>query len=211
LIQTDGGGLLLVEGEEKLAQLLGSGEVTGTAAVYEVGAGPRALAEIPGMARVMSAVVPSGTPRRPVRRSERDLLSEELKVLDRPIDYEIEYYDEKPPRRWPKRVALTMGLLAAAAGAYFFVPRVPQLQSLAIARLIRPAPPPPAVAAALPEPSPAPVAPPVAAAPPPPVAPAPPSESPPAADEPPPVAEAEEKPTHSPKRHHSSRHHSSRR
>jgi hypothetical protein len=211
LIQTDEGDLLLIDDEDHLAQLLGSGRVTGTASVYEVGPGPRTLAQVPDLARVLSKAVSSEPPPRHVRRSpEHAALSDELSLLDRPLDYEIEYYDP-PGKRWVRWVALLVGLAAASFGAYVFaLPRYPELRSLVMTRLIRPvseaahlasSPPAPPAAAPAPAPAAAPVPAPIGPAaiqtsPPP----APPAEAAPAAAPEAPAAEADE-PVHPAKRH----------
>jgi hypothetical protein len=130
-----------VESEEELAELARLGRVTPKTPVYSVGDGPRALGEIPDLAGLVGWPVSSEPPIRLERRSpERAMLSEELAILDRPLDDDIEYYDAVPVRRWPRNLAILLALAAGALGAYFLVlPRFPSWRSSAMARLVLPA------------------------------------------------------------------------
>jgi hypothetical protein len=163
LIQVEGGEFQLVESERELAELARLGRVTASTPVYPVGDGPRPLGEIPDLAGFVGGPVLSEPPIRLERRSpERAMLSEELAILNRPLEDEIEYYDEIPVRRWPRRVAIVLALAAGVLGACLFVlPRFPGLRSSVTARFVLPArswvagtsraqaiPPPPAVFAA---------------------------------------------------------------
>lgn len=69
------------------------------------------------------------------------MLSEELAILNRPLADDIEYYDEEPVRRWPRRVPFVIAFVAAAGVAYLFAaPRLTGLgarQAAPMARLIR--------------------------------------------------------------------------
>jgi hypothetical protein len=68
------------------------------------------------------------------------LLSEELAILNRPLEDEVEYFDEAPIRRWPNRVAFVTVFAAAAMSAYLFAePHFSASRSSAVAQLIRPA------------------------------------------------------------------------
>ena len=70
------------------------------------------------------------------RSPERAMLSQELAILNRPLEDEIEYYDEVPHRRWPKRIPIVLALAAAAGVAYLFAaPRLGAKRSAPIARL----------------------------------------------------------------------------
>jgi hypothetical protein len=141
LIQVDGGEFQLVESEQELAELARLGRVTEKTPVYAVGDGPRALGEISDLAAFVGWPVSSEPPIRLERRpSERAMLSEELAILDRPLDDEIEYYDVVPVRRWPRNLAIVLALAAGVLGAYFFVlPRFPNWRSSAMARFVLPA------------------------------------------------------------------------
>jgi len=141
LIQVEGGEFQLVESEQELAELARLGRLTESTPVYAVPDGPRALGEVPELARLVGGAHPSEPPIRLVHRSpERDFLSEELAILDRPLEDEIEYYDEVPVRRWPRRVAFVLAVAAGVLGAYLLVlPRFPNWQSAVTARLALPA------------------------------------------------------------------------
>jgi hypothetical protein len=141
LIQVDGGEFQLVESERELAELVRLGEVTEATPVYAVGDGPRALGEIPELARLMGQRRTAASSDPPVRRSpERAKLSEELAILNRPLDDEIEYYDEAPVRRWPRRVTFLIVLAAGVFGGYLFLaPRFSTLRSTGMTRLVLPA------------------------------------------------------------------------
>jgi hypothetical protein len=104
--------------------------VTAETQVYEIGAGPRALRDIPELARLLAQIEDSEPPirqrhvRLETRSPERVKLSEELAVLNRPLADEIEYYDEVP--RWRgSRVLVVLLVLAAlgCAGYLLFGPR----------------------------------------------------------------------------------------
>lgn len=157
LIQTDEGELQLVENERELAELVRWGRVTSTTSVYAVGDGPRAFGEIPELARVMSKEVSSEPPSRRDRRSpERAMLSEELAVLNLPLEGDVEYIGEKPAGRWPKRLAAVVALAAVAVVGYPLVaPRWGAWRSLAVSRLTHRSGAPEPVAAARKEPAPA--------------------------------------------------------
>jgi hypothetical protein len=120
LIQVEGGEFQLVESERELAELLHMGRVSAATRVYEVGAGPHALGDIPRLAHFFPDAVASEPPpvRRDRRSPERALLSEELAVLNRPLEEEIEYYDELPPRRWPRRLGAALVLAVVALASY---------------------------------------------------------------------------------------------
>ncbi len=56
-----------------------------------------------------------------IRRSTLERFNEELAILDRPLEDEVEYYDDIPPSPWPKWIAIgaAMFLLSGAAGIVF--------------------------------------------------------------------------------------------
>jgi hypothetical protein len=141
LIQVDGGEFQLVESETELAELARLGRVTGATPVYTVVDGPRPLGEISDLVTFAPRPLITEPPVRRERRSpERAKLSEELAVLNRPLEDEIEYLDEVPVRRWPKRVAIMLALAAGVLGAYFLVlPRFPNWRSSVTTRLVLPA------------------------------------------------------------------------
>lgn len=106
-----------------------------------------------------------GAPR--IRRSTLERFNDELSVLDRPLEADVEYYDEQPPSKRPRMVAITMALFVIGGGGGFLLlsrhigaPAPPV--ELVIASPAA-APPAPTVAPSLPPPLPAP--PPIAAAP----------------------------------------------
>jgi hypothetical protein len=140
LIQLDRGELRLVEGDDQLVELLRAGRITGATQVYEVAANPRALGQIPQLERLLIGAMASEPPVRRERRSpERSLLSEELAVLDRPLEDDIEYYDEVPMRRWPKRLAVACALAAVTIVVIVRYPLAAQhlARSLGIPQLTR--------------------------------------------------------------------------
>jgi hypothetical protein len=129
--------LRLIESEQQLATLLRLGRVTSATPVYEIAAIPRPLGDVAELARLLPEPLVSEPPIRVDHRSrERALLSEELAVLNRPLEDDVEYYDEVPVRRWPKRLAVTLVLAAAALGAYPLVAsRLGVWRALATTRL----------------------------------------------------------------------------
>lgn len=129
--------LRLVEGEQQLATLLRLGRVSSATPAYEVAAIPRPLGDVADLARLLPEPPTSEPSIRMEHRSrERALLSEELAVLNRPLEGDVEYYDEIPARRWPKRLAASLVLAAAAVGAYPLVAsRLGGWRSLATTRL----------------------------------------------------------------------------
>lgn len=138
LIRTDRGALHLIESENELAELVRLGRVTGTTPVYAVADGPRPFGEVPDLALALSKAVSSEPPsvRHDRRSPERAKLSEELAVLNLPIEEDVEYDDEEPRRRWPKRLAAVVILAAVAVVGYPFVaPHVATWRSLAVSRL----------------------------------------------------------------------------
>ncbi|HEY7373712.1 MAG TPA: hypothetical protein VIF57_16235 [Polyangia bacterium] len=46
------------------------------------------------------------------RRSTLETFNDEMAVLERPLEGDVEYVDEKPPRRWPQRLGLFVGAVA---------------------------------------------------------------------------------------------------
>jgi hypothetical protein len=160
LLRLDASELRLVDGEQELAELFRLGRIDSGTPVYEIASGPRPLGDLPGMARVLLAPLESAPPVRGERRSrERDLLSEELAILDRPL--EVEYEDERPPRRRPRLAVVAIALAAVAiAASPMLAPRVPAWRGRVMALVhraflprvvadasVRPAPQPPPPAA----------------------------------------------------------------
>jgi hypothetical protein len=94
------------------------------------------------------------------RKSTLETFNEELAVLDRPLENDVEYYDEKPPSRWRGTASLLVGIVAigAASGLVFLKVR-PSSTAVAAPPAAAPAAPAatpsPAIAVA---PAPAPVA-----------------------------------------------------
>src|SRR5688572_4005473 len=63
------------------------------------------------------------------RKTTLETFNDELAILDRPIEGEVEYYDERPSqrRRWPGMSAAVIGLVVfAGAGAVFFSHKDPE-------------------------------------------------------------------------------------
>src|SRR5688572_19171418 len=63
------------------------------------------------------------------RKTTLETFNEELAILDRPIEGEVEYYDDRPPRRrrWPGMSAVVIGFgIFAGAGALFFSHQDPE-------------------------------------------------------------------------------------
>ena len=121
LIEIAPGDIHLVGSRTELSHLLRRRPVTGETRVYEVGAGPRALRDIPELARLLPQGEDSEPPIRPrpvpeeTRSPERVKLSEELAVLNRPLEGEIEYYDVPGSRA--KRMFAAVMVLAVLGGA----------------------------------------------------------------------------------------------
>jgi hypothetical protein len=114
--------LRLVESEHQLSTLVRQGRVTSATPVYEVAASPQPLGEVPELAHLVPEPPVSEPPIRQDQRSrERALFSEELAVLNRPLEDDVEYYDDPPARRWPKRLAVVVVLAVAGVAGY---PRV---------------------------------------------------------------------------------------
>jgi hypothetical protein len=129
LVRIHGMELRLVETEEDLRSLVHQLNVGNETQVYEVGSGPRALGDVPELARILLETPP------PDRIVHEDLgprarakLSQELQILDRPLEVEAEYYDELPASRWPGRLAFLAGLtLILTVGYLLLAPRLPAL------------------------------------------------------------------------------------
>jgi hypothetical protein len=126
LIEIAPGDLRLVGSAAELGDLLRHGPVTADMQVYEVGAGPRALRNVPELARLLPQIEDSEPPIRPrpvreeTRSPERAKLSEELAVLNRPLEGDIEYYDEVPRSRM-KPVLAVVVLAAIACAGYLWL------------------------------------------------------------------------------------------
>jgi tetratricopeptide (TPR) repeat protein len=116
LIEVAGGDLRVVDGEAGLRDLVAHGLLTPETRVYEVGPGPRPAGEIPALARWLPEAETSEPPpvRAGFRSPERALLSEELAVLNRPLEDEEEFYEELPRSRL--RLVVTVAMLFGVAG-----------------------------------------------------------------------------------------------
>jgi len=100
------------------------------------------------------------------RKTTIETFNDELAVLDRPLENDVEYYDEKPPSRWPKITSVLFGVvvIGAASGLVFVKMRS---SNAAPAQAAAPAPAvatPSAPIAVAPAPAPTPVAAPTPAA-----------------------------------------------
>ena len=126
LIEIAGCEIHLVGSDAELRNLLRRRPVTGETQVYEVGARPRALQNVPELARLLPQAADSEPPiRQPrprleTRSPERAKLSEELAVLNRPLEDEVEYYDEVRRSR-AKPVFAAVMFVAALAGAGYLL------------------------------------------------------------------------------------------
>jgi hypothetical protein len=96
--------------------------------------------------------LPGGSGR--LRRTTLDQLNAELAVLDRPLEDEVEYYDDPPPNRTWRRVGTALGaFLFLGVGALFAIARwsPPAVADEAVqsSRLVVPAAAPPPAAPSL--------------------------------------------------------------
>jgi hypothetical protein len=120
LIELVDGNLRLVEDEAGLRDLVARGLLTRESRVYEVGDGPHTSAEIPGLARLLADAETAGRVTRTSFRSlERARLSEELAILNRPLEDEEIFYEELPRSRIRPLVAV-LAIFALAGGAGYF-------------------------------------------------------------------------------------------
>ena len=78
----------------------------------------------PVSAPIASAPGPAGQaePARK-RRSTLDTFNDEMSVLERPIDGEVEYFDEKPPSRWPRFIGFVAVMVIVGVGGSFLISR----------------------------------------------------------------------------------------
>src|SRR5262245_43837278 len=49
------------------------------------------------------------------RKTTLETFNDELAVLDRPLESDVEYYDEKPPSRWRGTASIVVGVIALGA------------------------------------------------------------------------------------------------
>jgi hypothetical protein len=89
-----------------------------------------------------------------VRKNTFERFNEEMSVLDRPLENDVEYYDEEPPSRAPRVAAIAVALFLVGGGAFLMLHR----------HYAASAPAPVLAAAPVPVPAPAPVAMPAAPA-----------------------------------------------
>jgi hypothetical protein len=127
LIEIAGCEIHLVGSDAELRNLLRRRPVTGETQVYEVGARPRALQNVPELARLLPQAADSEPPiRRPhprveTRSPERAKLSEELAVLNRPLEDDVEYDDEVGRSRAKPLFAAVMFVAALAGAGYLLL------------------------------------------------------------------------------------------
>jgi tetratricopeptide (TPR) repeat protein len=122
LIELVDGNLRLVDDEAGLRDLIARGLLTRESRVYEVGDGPHTSAEIPGLARLLADVEMAGRVTRTSFRSlERARLSEELAILNRPLEDEEPFYEELPRSRIRPLVAVFAIFALAGTAGYFQV------------------------------------------------------------------------------------------
>jgi hypothetical protein len=96
-----------------------------------------------------------------VRRSTLERFNDDMSLLDRPLEAEVEYYDDPPPSPWPKRLMIGAAMFILSGGAGFVLLRHGGAATpVAAIAAVSPAatPEPAAPVAAAPEIAPAPVA-----------------------------------------------------
>ena len=154
VIEGAGGTPKVVGGADEVRDLLDQGRITADSRVYEIVTAPRRLRDVLELRAVLAEPLSSEPPVRGAWSDERAQLSEELAILDRPLDDDVEYYDEPTGSR-PKRVALGILALVIAGlgfGAYaakarpswLARPEAPKEQTLAVAAPLPVTPEPPA-------------------------------------------------------------------
>ena len=74
----------------------------------------------PELTRLPTVMLAEPPPWPEHRSPEGPVFSEELATRDHPPDYELEYYDDEPIRRWPTRVPLVVAFVAVTAVASLF-------------------------------------------------------------------------------------------
>jgi tetratricopeptide (TPR) repeat protein len=136
LVQTDAGELHLVDGETELRDLVRRQQVTFRSRLYEVSFASRTVADVLAVARPLPSEPDSEPPVRADTRSlERIRLSEELALLDRPLEDEVEYYDEVPRSRAKAVLGVAAVLALLGGGAYKLLPQhLHLLRSIDVAR-----------------------------------------------------------------------------
>jgi hypothetical protein len=97
-----------------------------------------------------------------VRKNTFERFNDEMSVLDRPLENDVEYYDEEPPSRAPRVAAIGAVLFLLGGGAFLMLHR--HFAASAPAPVLAAAPAPVPAAAPAPVPAPAPVAMPAAPA-----------------------------------------------
>jgi len=120
LVEIVGGDLRLAEDEAGLRDLVARGLLAPQSRIYEVGDGPHASADIPALAHLFAdAEITGPLTRASLRSLERARLSEELAILNRPLEDEEPFYEELPRSRIRPIVA-ALALLVLAGGAGYF-------------------------------------------------------------------------------------------
>ena len=121
VIEGAGGSPKVVGSADEVRDLLDQGRISADSRVYEIVTAPRRLRDVPELRAVLAEPLSSEPPvRHGAWSDERAQLSEELAILDRPLDDAIEYYDEPTGSR-PKRVVVGILALVIAGlgfGAY---------------------------------------------------------------------------------------------
>lgn len=155
VIDVPGVGLRLVHDEKEIRTLIQQGRISLDTRLYKVAAAARRLADIPELVALLPAFESEPPVRNEGRSAERALLSEELAVLNRPLEGDVEYYDDVPRSRW-RAFAVALAVLASVSGASFFV-RARRLRhsELTTPTVAAPAPSPPSTPASPAEPEPA--------------------------------------------------------
>ena len=116
IVGTSGSPKLVGESAE-VRDLMDQGRITADSCVYEVTAAPRRLRDVPELRYLVAELLSSEPPVRQTHwSSERADFSEELAILDRPLDDEVEYLDERPPSRGRGIKLLLMVMAVAGVG-----------------------------------------------------------------------------------------------
>jgi hypothetical protein len=138
LIEGTSGAAKVVSHATEVRDLLDQGRIGLDSRVYEITGEGRALRDIDAFAAALGLDFTSEPPVRDHRSAERAQLSEELAILDRPLESDVEYFDPPRPRRKALRALLVLALVTGAAVAGGFAARAhaPWLRALAPARAV---------------------------------------------------------------------------
>lgn len=133
LIEGTGGSPKLVSGAAEVRDLLDQGRITAESRVYEITEDPRPLRDVSELGYVIVEPLSAEPPvREHTWSAERVRLSEELAILDRPLENDVEYFDEPGPSRWRgvKLVVLAFVMGAIGYGAFPALKRSPSTRDV---------------------------------------------------------------------------------